>query len=49
MNQRWTATQRFQSSSAHTFTKESVDCHTCREHRQHPTTAETEAVQISAA
>lgn len=34
MNQRWTPTQRFQSSSEQTFTTESVDCHTCREHRQ---------------
>lgn len=29
MNQRWTATQRFQSSSEHTFTAESEDCQTC--------------------
>lgn len=33
MNQRWTATQRFQSSSEHTFTMESDDCHTCRTDR----------------
>ena len=28
MNQRWTATQRFQSSSEQTFTTESEDCQT---------------------
>lgn len=36
MNQRWTATQRFQSNSEHTFTTESDDCHTCRDGQETP-------------
>lgn len=35
MYQRWTATQRFQSSSEQTLTTESDDCHTCSNDRKH--------------